>query len=111
RRLALMAYQITPADLTELFSATLGRPFGSADLARLGERIVTVERLFMQAHSTVSSADTLPARWRSTPLDDGQAAGQLPALDSMLPEYYKRHGWDATGKPTDKRLAELNIQM
>jgi aldehyde:ferredoxin oxidoreductase len=110
RRLALMAYQVTPADLTELLSASLGRPFGSADLARLGERIVTVERLFMQKHSTVSSADTLPVRWRTEPLGDGLAANHLPALDSMLPEYYKRHGWDAKGTPTDKRLAELNIE-
>ena len=110
RRLALLAYQVMPADLTELLSAALGRPFGSADLARLGERIVTVERLFMQAHSTVSSADMLPTRWRTEQLGDGQAAGHLPALDSMLPEYYKRHGWDAKGTPPAKRLAELNIE-
>lgn len=109
RRLALLAYQVSPTDVSELLSAALGRPVAGADLARLGERIVTLERLFMQQFGTVSTDDTLPRRWRSEPLADGNAAGQLPALDALLAEYYKRHGWDANGVPTPKRLAELNI--
>ena len=109
RRLALLAYQITPAELTELLSAALGRPFSGGDLARLGERIVTVERLFALRYGTNAAPDALPARWSETPLRDGRAAGHLPALDDMLGEYYRRHGWDEQGAPTPKRLAELGI--
>lgn len=109
RRLALLAYQATPAELAELLSAALGRPFSGQDLARVGERIITVERVFLRRHATVSADDTLASRWRNQPLKDGRAAGHLPALDDLLPEYYKRHGWDENGDPTPKRLAELGL--
>jgi aldehyde:ferredoxin oxidoreductase len=106
RRLALLAYQVMPAELTELISAALGRNVTGSDLARLGERIVTVERLFARReHAT----DGLPFRWRETPLSEGRAAGHLPALDDLLGEYYRRHGWDEQGDPTPERLQELGI--
>ena len=109
RRLALLAYQVTPAELTELLIATCGRPFSAGELARLGERIVTLERLFARQYATVSTDDTLPSRWREYSLTDGRAAGHLPALDDMLAEYYRRHAWDEHGEPTAERLAELGI--
>lgn len=109
RRLALLAYQVMPAELADLVSATLGRPVSGQDLAKLGERIVTAERQFLQSHATVSAEDRLTARWREQPLKEGRAAGHLPALDDLLPEYYKRHGWDEKGVPTPKRLAELGL--
>ncbi|MFN8569482.1 MAG: aldehyde ferredoxin oxidoreductase C-terminal domain-containing protein [Kouleothrix sp.] len=106
RRLALMAYQMMPAELTELIAAALGRSFTGGELARLGERIVTVERLVARREPT---ADTLPARWCEVPLGEGRAAGHLPALDDLLGEYYRRHGWDEAGDPTPAQLAELGI--
>ncbi|HET6222762.1 MAG TPA: aldehyde ferredoxin oxidoreductase C-terminal domain-containing protein [Dongiaceae bacterium] len=109
RRLALLAYQITPAELTELLSAAIGRPWTAGDLARMGERIVTVERLFAHRYGTHAMTDMLPSRWCEFPLADGRAAGHLPELDDMLAEYYRRHGWDEQGSPTPERLAELGI--
>jgi aldehyde:ferredoxin oxidoreductase len=109
RRLALLAYQITPAELTELLSAALGRPFSAGELARIGERIVTVERVFAHHYGMGATDDTLPTRWREYPLSDGRAAGHLPALDDMLAEYYRRHGWNEQGQPTPERLEELGI--
>jgi aldehyde:ferredoxin oxidoreductase len=106
RRLALLAYQVMPAELTELISAALGRTFTGGELARLGERIVTVERLFARAEH---APDGLPFRWREVPLGEGRAAGHLPALDDLLGEYYRRHGWDEQGAPTPERLQELGI--
>lgn len=111
RRLALLAYQVTPAELAELLAATLGHAVSSPDLARLGERIITLERLFLLKHATVSSADRLPPRWTEEPLKDGRASGHLPALDDLLPEYYKRHNWDEEGAPSQKRLTELGISL
>jgi aldehyde:ferredoxin oxidoreductase len=106
RRLALMAYQVMPAELTELISAALGRSITSGELARLGERIVTVERRMARREH---ARDELPFRWREAPLSEGRAAGHLPALDDLLGEYYRRHGWDDHGDPTPERLAELGI--
>jgi aldehyde:ferredoxin oxidoreductase len=107
RRLALLAYQVMPAELSELLSAALGRSLTGGELARLGERIVTVERMF--ARHAQPSPDTLPSRWTDVPLTDGRAAGHLPALDDLLGEYYRRHGWTDAGDPTPERLAELGI--
>ena len=111
RRLALLAYQATPAELAELVSATTGHTVTAQDLARIGERIITVERRFLRAHATVSSADKLSSRWREQPLTDGRASGHLPPITDMLAEYYKRHGWDEHGDPTPKRLAELGLAV
>ncbi len=107
RRLALMAYQVTPSEVTELIAATLGRPISGVEIARLGERIVTFERL-LALHYEVDG-DGLPRRWARTALEEGPAAGKTVALDELLAEYYRRHGWDADGVPTPARLAELGI--
>lgn len=106
RRLALLAYQVMPTELTELIGAALGRTFTSGELARLGERIVTLERVFARRDG---APDTLPARWLETPLSEGRASGHLPALDDLLGEYYRRHGWDQAGDPTPERLHELGL--
>jgi aldehyde:ferredoxin oxidoreductase len=108
RRLALLAYQVTPAELTELISAALGRTITGGELARLGERIVTVERLVARREG---APDGLPFRWRDVALGEGRAAGHLPALDDLLGEYYRRHGWSEQGDPTPERLAELGISV
>lgn len=107
RRLGVMAYQIAPAEVTELITAVLGRPFGGVELARLGERIVTFERILARFYEPM--IDTLPQRWLKTPLTEGPAAGLLPKLAELLSEYYRRHGWDQNGDPTPDRLAELEI--
>jgi aldehyde:ferredoxin oxidoreductase len=106
RRLALLAYQVMPAELTELLSAALGRTITGGELARIGERIVTAERLFVER---AGASDTLPTRWSETPLNDGRASGHLPALDDLLSEYYRRHGWTEQGGPTPERLKDLGI--
>jgi len=109
RRLALLAYQVMPAELTELLSAALGRTISGGDLARLGERIITTERLV--ARGADAAPDALPVRWSDSALSEGRAAGHLPALDDMLAEYYRRHGWTEAGDPTPARLAELGISF
>lgn len=109
RRLGLMAYQVSPAELLALISAATGQLLNGVELARLGERIVTVERLFARRYGDNGGIDTLPTRWLATPLAEGRAAGHLPPLADLLAEYYRRHGWDSAGDPTPQRLAELGI--
>ena len=106
RRLALLAYQVTPTELAELVAAALGRAISASDMARLGERIVTLERIFARRDGP---PDMLPTRWLETPLNEGRAAGHLPALDDLLGEYYRRHGWNKAGDPTPERLVELGL--
>lgn len=110
RRLGLMGYQISPGELLALLGAATGSSFTATDMARIGERIVTVERLFARRYADNGARDELPARWREEPLAEGRAAGHIPPLDDLLAEYYRRHGWDASGEPTAERLAELGIR-
>jgi aldehyde:ferredoxin oxidoreductase len=109
RRMAMMAYQISPSEVTELITAATGRVMSGIEVAKLGERIVTFERLLSLRYE--SDADSLPHRWVHDPLESGGALGKLPVLEDLLAEYYRRHGWNEAGEPTAARLAELGIDL
>jgi aldehyde:ferredoxin oxidoreductase len=106
RRWGLLAYAITPAEMAELASLVTGEKWTSANLAKLGERIVTLERLTLTRDGV---RDTLPRRWRETALSEGRAAGQLADLAQLLPQYYTAHGWEASGQPSEARLQSLDL--
>ncbi len=106
RRLALLAYQVAPKELATILSADLGKTISPQELGKLGERIITVERLLALQWG---HADTMPERWVAEPLTKGPAANQLPDLNTMLARYYTIHMWDADGVPTAARLHELSI--
>ncbi len=106
RRLGLLAYTLYPQELAEMVSAVTGEAYTVGDLAKIGERIVTLERLVLRQRG---GQDALPARWRSTPLADGPAAGVLPPLDMLLPAYYAAHGWEPDGTPPPARLRALHL--
>jgi aldehyde:ferredoxin oxidoreductase len=110
RRLGLMGYQVSPGELLALIGAATGNPITPVDMVRMGERILTVERLFARRYADNGARDELPARWREQPLKEGRAAGHLPQLADLLAEYYRRHGWDANGDPSPQRCAELGIR-
>jgi aldehyde:ferredoxin oxidoreductase len=110
RRLGLMGYQVSPGELLALIGVATNGAVTPSDMARIGERIVTVERLFARRYADNGARDELPARWVEEPLEEGRAAGHLPQLADLLAEYYRRHGWDAEGEPTPQRLAELGIR-
>lgn len=107
RRLALLAYQIAPAEVTELLNATLGRSFTNVDVLKVGDRIVALERWL--ACQVGAETDTLPKRWRTEEFFDGPAAEHLPPLDELIAEYYRRHGWTETGELPPARIAELHL--
>ena len=107
RRLGLMGYQVAPKELAAMLSADLGKSISAHDIARLGERIITVERLL--ALQWYHEEDTLPERWLAVALESGPAAHMLPELETLLVRYYAVHMWDEYGVPTTARLNELSI--
>lgn len=109
RRLGLMAYQVSPGEMLAMISAVTGQTMAPADMVRIGERIITVERLFARREADDGALDVLPERWSNTALEAGPAADQVPALAEMLPEYYRRHGWNSAGDPTPQWLKSLGI--
>ncbi len=110
RRLGLLGYQVAPGELLALIAAT-GITLTGADLAKIGERIITVEQLFARRYADSGAEAGLPARWTQEALTSGPAAGHLPPLAELIAEYYQRHGWDPHGDPTPARLAELGIRV
>ncbi len=92
-----------------LAQALTGWPLHAADLLEVGERIVTVERLFNLRHGAGPGDDTLPALFRQRGLPYGPHAGATVDVEPMVRQFYQAMGWDDEGKPTPARLAELRL--
>jgi len=92
----------------KLLSTVTGRTVSMSDLAEIGARIYTLERLYNLREGMRPADDKLPKRLLSEPLSRQGQTG-VP-LDAMLPKYYKLRGWDETGVPTDATVRKLQIR-
>jgi aldehyde:ferredoxin oxidoreductase len=82
------------------------------ELERVGERIVTLERLFNVREGVRRDADVLPWKVMHEPIPDGPSAGMFcppDELAAMLDEYYRLRGWTADGIPDSARLSFLQL--
>ncbi len=82
-----------------------GLDYTEQELARIGERIWNMERLFNLKAGLTSKDDALPRRMTHEP----RVKGQVVHMDRMLPEYYRLRGWTEDGIPTPDKLAELGL--
>lgn len=100
-------------EFARLVFLTSGLEFTLDELTRVGERIVTLERLFLQREGLDRSWDTLPDRYFEEPMESGTFKGEKidrEAFARMLDEYYRLHGWDvATGNPLPQSLHDLEL--
>lgn len=96
-----------------LYLAT-GMEFSEENLTEVGERIVTLERLFLQREGAGRSWDSLPERYFDEPIPSGAFKGQKldrNQFDQMLNDYYDLHGWDhTTGNPLPRSVAALGME-
>jgi len=95
-----------------LLAATGIDDFGdAANLLRIGERIVCIERCFNAREGFDRKDDTLPERMRKEPLQQaGPATDQVVGnLEHLLDEYYQALGYTAEGIPGIDRLQELDL--
>ena len=56
--------------------------------------------------------DTLPNRYFDEPIPSGPAKGAVISREKfarMLDEYYRLHGWDKNGVPTNKTIRKLGL--
>jgi aldehyde:ferredoxin oxidoreductase len=92
--------------------AVTGWDVTAAELERVGERIVNLERLFNVREGVSRRDDVLPWRVMHEPIPEGPSAGMYcppDELAAMLDSYYGLRGWDADGDPTPARLASLGL--
>ncbi len=87
----------------------LGMNLDENDMQRIGERIWNLERLFNQRAGLGRGDDSLPPRMLNEPLAEGASKGHVVPLDELLDDYYRQRGWDAEGRPTREKLAELGL--
>ncbi len=95
-----------------LLAATGIDDFGdAANLHKIGERIVCIERCFNAREGFDRQDDTLPERMRKEPLQQaGPATDQMVGnLEHLLDEYYQALGYTAEGIPGIDRLQALDL--
>jgi aldehyde:ferredoxin oxidoreductase len=93
------------AGLTEGF---MGLPVDADGLWRIGERIVTMERLFNLHCGASAEHDKLPTRFTERGLESSPASGVIE-LAGLRGEFYALMGWSADGVPTADTLARLGL--
>jgi len=81
-------------------------------LAKVGEKLVNLDRAFNVREGFTRTEDTLPQRFLSEPLHTIKADGEgqmIRSLDKFLDEYYRLRGWTREGIPTREKLEELGL--
>ncbi len=105
--------EVLPFDLAgEVMHAATGFKFTADEMRRAGERIVTVERLFLVREGIRRKDDTLPKRFLEEPMPEEavNSAGSIFELEPMLNEYYTERDWDLeTGVPSVSKLKTLGL--
>jgi aldehyde:ferredoxin oxidoreductase len=102
-------YDVMPTRLTDMLNLATGADYTVESLLEAGDRVYTLERLFLNEAGFSRADDTLPKRMLEEPMPEGPAAGHVVELDEMLPEFYELRGWDENGVPTDEKLADLGL--
>ena len=99
-------------EVAEAFSAATGWNTGPIEMLRVGERVLTMARLFNIREGFSAADDNLPNRFFQ-PKRNGVLSDRHYDRDEIQwakSYYYSLMGWDpATGVPTPERMADLGI--
>jgi len=111
RNLVTPTEDIRPEGIARLLNAAVGTSYDKDSLARAGERVIHLERLFIIRAGFGLKDDSLPKRITQEPLPDGPAKGHVCELDKMLPGYYRLRHWGPDGSPDPQILQALGIDQ
>jgi aldehyde:ferredoxin oxidoreductase len=95
---------------TELVSGLAQQAVGVGDLFYAGERILNLERMLNRRFGATGADDRLPDMF----FDKEYNAGKQPSkpqewMEPMIREFYAVMGWDENGRPTEKKLEQLEL--
>jgi len=97
--------------IAKLINIVTGMELGPDDVARVGERVINLERAYDIREGIRREHDTLPVKFLKEPLRVGPSVGHVIELEEMLNEYYSVRGWDiSTGIPRSNKLMELGLR-
>jgi aldehyde:ferredoxin oxidoreductase len=98
----------------DLVKAVTGWDTSMAEQLKVGERVLTLMRLFNVREGFTKADDTLPKRYYGPktdgPLADPSKGFDKVGMDKAREYYYFYMGWDSEGVPRPEKLAELGIQ-
>lgn len=105
---------LNPEELRKLVYYATGMQFSPEEFLHIGERITTLDRMFLAREGITRSHDSLPPRCFQ-PMPSGRHAGEAidPVMfNRMLEEYYQLHGWNVqTGIPKTETLEKLELGL
>jgi aldehyde:ferredoxin oxidoreductase len=108
----LPAYPMRAEQMTRVMNAVTGWEMSFYELMKVGERAITMARLFNRREGLTARDDRLPERLHG-PLPSGPLEGRGISRDEFgraLGLYYEAMGWDReTGIPTTGKLVELGL--
>ncbi len=94
-----------------LTRALTGLDLSAADMFKIGERIVNLQKLINLKLGATAADDTLPEKFLNEPIANGPARGRrVRGLKAMVGEFYRCMDWDEDGVPTKAKLKELGIE-
>ena len=106
--------------IMKLTSGAVGAVVGWEDFTpeeavAVGNRVVTLERIFNMAHGLTAEDDykVSPRLTDPAPADAGPAAGLsvAPYIEGWVRDYYQEMGWERrTGKPLQSTLKKLGLE-
>ncbi|MEM1952556.1 MAG: aldehyde ferredoxin oxidoreductase C-terminal domain-containing protein [Candidatus Caldarchaeum sp.] len=106
------SFALGPEDYADLFATFTGIEMTLDELFKVGERIITQERYFNQLHRITRKDDRLPKRFMKELASSGPSKGHVideATLNSLLDEYYRKHGWNPDGTVPAEILRQLAI--
>jgi aldehyde:ferredoxin oxidoreductase len=100
------------SDLAEIVSAITGWEFTTTEAMLIGERTVTLNRVYNMREGFTSADDKLPKRYFAPTPRGGlkDTALDPEVFQNAIHTWYYMFGWDReTGVPTTEKLAELAV--
>ncbi len=109
---SLTLCKFSPAPLTligQALGAVTGWEYTPNDLLTAGDRSMTIKRAISNKLGLKRKDDKLPKICLQA-LKEGSTAGTAPDMNLLMKDYYQYRGWDwDTGRPTEKKLNELDL--
>jgi len=112
---SLLLCSFTPysyQQIVEMTAAVTGWKTSIMELLRIGERAVTMARVFNLREGFTSADDTLPKRYFQPRTSGALSKTALDAkkFDEARKYFYQLMGWDSTtGVPAKEKLEELEV--
>jgi len=100
---------IPPQKIIDLLNLAIGSSYKLQDILKIGERSVTMKRIFNLRAGLNLSDERLP-RPLLVPQAESVTYDFVPDVDAQRREYYEYRKWDlATGRPSEEALMELGL--